>query len=102
MIIWLNLFLVPMISICFYYSRRKEKLNFSLLFVIRYAIMTVSVFLITRFIFKFLKLFFSFTLEMGGVLYTLGAVCVALVLPFVVEFIQKYISVKVKVATHEE
>lgn len=98
----INLFFVPMIAVYIYYSRRKEKLIFSLEFVVKYCVITAAVFVITKGLLTLVGIFTSFTLNIGGIIYAVSAVIVSVLLPLALAFIKKYVSIRVCIEKNEE
>ncbi|MBS5843661.1 MAG: hypothetical protein KIC77_09305 [Clostridiales bacterium] len=101
MIILMNLFFVPMITMYIYYSRKKKKLEFTFSFFVKYCIVTVLVFLFAKIFSQFVNVFYPLALPLDRASYTLFAVPAAIVLPFAIEFIQKYFRFKIKVESNK-
>ena len=102
-IVLMNLLFVPMITMYICYSRKKEKLVFSFAFAVKYCIVTVLIFLFAKLLSQLVNVFYPLALPLDRAPYTLFAVPVALVLPYLIEFIQKYVHFKIKVeGKHDE
>lgn len=102
MISLINLFFVPMITLYIYYARRKEKLTLSFPFLVKYCITAVLVFLFAKLLSQFVNIFYPIALPTDRAPYTLFAVPVAVALPLLIEFVQKYFHLNIKIESKND
>lgn len=101
MIEFMNLFFPPMITIYIYCRRKKEKIAFSLPLIVKYCIVTVLVFAFAKILSQIVNLFYPLALPLDRAPYTLFAIAASGLLPFLIEFVQKYFRFEIKVESNE-
>ncbi len=97
MIEFLNIFVIPLISISVLEKRGRVKASFDFRFVMQYALTTVLVFLATFFVFKITEVLAGISAEPSSQFYTVVAVILAWLMPYLYEIIRKYIEVRVEI-----
>ena len=102
MIAFMNLFFIPMITMYIYYARKKEKLVFSFSFAVKYCIVAVLVFVFAKILSQLVNLFYPLALPPDQAPYTLFAIPAACILPFLIEFVCKYVHFKIKVEENKD
>lgn len=96
-IVLLNLFFIPMITVYIRYARTGQAMKFSLFFLVKYAVITVLVFVGTKVVGMMAGAILPLVLTPDRATYTVCAVVVAVVLPYIYEFFHKYLHFRVKV-----
>lgn len=94
MIEFINLFFIPLIALLLHYRLRKWKLVPSLLCFTRYGIYAALTFLGAKLLSQVVNVFYALQLPPDRGAYTVFAVPVAIVLPYAIEFVQKYLHVE--------
>ena len=79
---FVNVFLVPMLTLYIHYKRQKKEFVFSLQAVLQYGIIVVINILITKILFMGIRLLTGKDINHDAVTYTMLAVVVAVLLPY--------------------
>ena len=77
-----NYFLVPLFSVLIFSKRHQEPVRMSAAFFVRYAVFTVCNALITNLGILFVRFFFHREIFQASARYTIAALLVAIVLPY--------------------
>lgn len=101
MIEFMNLFFPPMIAIYIYFRRKKEKIAFSLPLIVKYCIVTVLVFAFAKILSQIVNIFYPLAIPLDRAPYTLFAIVASVLLPFLIEFVQRYFRFEIKVESNE-
>lgn len=101
-IVLLNLFFIPMITVYLRYARTGRTMGFSLAFLVKYAVITVLVYAGTKIIAKMAGAILPVILTPDRTTYTICAIFVAVLLPYIYEFLQKYLHFQVKVEKNQD
>ena len=88
-----NLFFIPMIFIQTYWKRNKRQLMLSFELVSCYISMVPILFLITKVFLALIRIIKPIEVHLTSSKYTLVAVLLAFLLPYVIEVFKKYVSV---------
>lgn len=89
---FLNLFLVPLLSISIWSRRRGETVTLSGQWVVRYAVFTVCNLPLSHLIIKLVKRFLHRDIMGNSVRYTVIAMCVAFFLPYLCDMLNMVFS----------
>lgn len=101
-IVLLNLFFIPMITVYIRYARTRQTMAFSLAFLVKYAVITVLVYAGTKMIAKLAGAIVPLILTPDRTTYTICAIVVAALLPYIYEFLQKHLHFRVKVEKSQD
>lgn len=101
-IVLLNLFFIPMITVYIRYARTGQAMKFSLSFLVKYAVITVLVFVGTKVVGMMAGAILPLVLTPDRAAYTVCAIVVAVVLPYIYEFFHKYLHFRVKVEKRQD
>lgn len=97
----MNIFFVPMIAIWIRYRRQNWKMVLSGEFLVRYAVYTCVVSLITECISVVIRQFIGLEYGWDSTYYSLAAICVATILPYGMEAFEKNVKLKCEITKEE-
>ncbi|MBQ9504978.1 MAG: hypothetical protein IJU93_08215 [Lachnospiraceae bacterium] len=86
---FVNVFVVPMITFYIHYKRKNKEFVFSLKALLQYGIMTLIILLITKLMLMGFRILTGTDINHNAVTYTIPAVVVALLLPYVYDIWRK-------------
>ena len=94
---FLNVFLVPIISLVIYTRRFNKSMGWDVITFARWAIFSVVDTIVTYIMMKVLEFSVGIGAEISSQLYTIIACAVAFLLPYIVEFYKKYIDIRLEI-----
>ncbi len=97
MIEFLNVFVVPLISLSVYARRFNKPLAFDCTNLVRYGCLTVADFIVVFFVMKAFEILFGIGGLPSSQFYTIIAVAVAFLLPYIYEIYKKYVNISCEI-----
>jgi len=98
----INLLFVPIISLYIVFRQKGWPQRFSPELIMRWCIFASANMLITKAIFKSINVFYPVVMDLAGVKYTFVAAAVAVLLPYMIDFMKKYVSIRVEIKGNEK
>lgn len=102
MVSFINFFFLPAVALRLRWKRTGRHLAFSADALVSYCSWTVGVLLLTKAFTLFAGAVLSCEITPDSVKYTLVSLAAAVILPFAVEFVEKYVGAKVTIEKSEE
>ena len=99
---YLNLFVIPVISLYIYGKRAGKEIGLKFESLALYSFFTVATAVISFALLKFCEMTFGFGAEPGSQVYTLVALLVAFVMPYVLEMYRVFINIRCEIKGKNE
>ncbi len=98
---FINLFVVPNIGVFIFYRRYKKEFKFSMEWCCWYAVFNVLNYLMSQIFVKIIDKLCHIVIQIEMSKYTVIALAMCVILPFLIEAVDKYFQVKVVVSLRE-
>ena len=102
MLSFLNIFMIPVISLSIFSRRSYEPLTADIGTLVRYCLFAIGVSIGTYFVLQILKSAVGIEPLVESQLYTIIAAIVAFLLPYIVEICMKYIDIRCEIKKKKE
>ena len=101
MLSFLNIFMIPVISLSIFSRRSHEPLTADMWTLVRYCLFAIGVSIGTYFVLQVIKIAVGIEPLVESHLYTIIAAAVAFILPYIVEICKKYIEIRCEIKKKE-
>lgn len=101
-VVFINLFIVPLICVAISANRNNKKIEWSAEWFVRYGCYTAILVPVAKIVASLLEKAMCMPVELYSGYYTLGAVILAALLPYVAEVLRKMFNIKCCIEKNEE